>query len=315
MKSYRTATAWQQVNACIPASIRMSEQELPEESTFAWRNSQIHVERFRNPASKIKLLMHHGVGTNGRLLSMIVGAPLARLGYEVIAVDMPLYGMTENGEKTVSYDDWVDVSRQFIAAEYAADPRPIVLYGLSAGGMLSYHVAALETRVKGIVGMCFLEPRDIDVLTSISKFPLPGLMERLGGFLVGLLGRSPLKNLRVPMKLVVKMSALCNHPQAQAVLINDAASGGNSVPLGFLASLFAYQPAVEARQFKHCPVLWTQPDEDLWTPLLSSSTFFDELGCPKRLVMLEDAGHYPVEERGLKTLHKAMDEFLRELAP
>lgn len=311
MKLYADTAIWKQVNELIPALLRMTATELPEESFFPWRSSQIHVERFRNPESKVKLLMHHGVGTNGRLLSLIVGVQMARLGYEVIAVDMPLYGMTLNNEKTVTYDDWVDVSRKFIDAEYARDPRPIVLYGLSAGGMLAYHVAALEKRVRGIVGMCFLEPRDIDVLVSISKFPLPGIMERVGGFLVGLLGRSPLKNVRIPMKIVVKMSALCNHPQAQALLINDPVSGGNSVPLGFLASLFAYQPEVEARDFRRCPVLLTQPDDDRWTPLLSSARFFDELACPKQLVMLEGAGHYPMEEVGLKTMHKAIDDFLQ----
>ncbi|CQA12862.1 Uncharacterised protein [Mycobacteroides abscessus] len=35
--------------------------------------------------------------------------------------------------------------------------RPIVLYGLSAGGMLAYHVAAKAPRdtVRGIIGMHF----------------------------------------------------------------------------------------------------------------------------------------------------------------
>lgn len=39
--------------------------------------------------------------------------------------------------------------------------RPIVLYGLSAGGMLAYHVAARVKPgvVKGIVGMTFLDQR------------------------------------------------------------------------------------------------------------------------------------------------------------
>jgi hypothetical protein len=30
-------------------------------------------------------------------------------------------------------------------------------YGLSAGGMLTYHVTALNIKVKGIIGMTFLD--------------------------------------------------------------------------------------------------------------------------------------------------------------
>jgi alpha-beta hydrolase superfamily lysophospholipase len=116
------------------------------------------------------------------------------------------------------------------------------------------------------------------------------------------------------MKAVTKMSALCNHEQAQALLINDPISGGNAVPFSFLASLFSYRPAVEPQDFDHCPILLTQPDDDRWTPLLSSSRFFDDLACPKSLVMLEDAGHYPMEVAGLKTLHKAMDDFLKAVS-
>jgi esterase/lipase len=58
-----------------------------------------------------------------------------------------------------TYDDWVQIANDFINYELEQDPRPIVLYGLSAGGMLAYHVAALKKKVKGIVGMTFLDQR------------------------------------------------------------------------------------------------------------------------------------------------------------
>lgn len=49
----------------------------------------------------------------------------------------------------------------FLAHEQSRDDRPIVLYGLSAGGMLTYRVAAKapEGAVRGIVGMTFLDQR------------------------------------------------------------------------------------------------------------------------------------------------------------
>ena len=180
MKTYNTSTLWKQINEFLPEDIRITEDVKPTESTFAWRNSTIHVERFANPNATARILMHHGVGTNGRLLSMITGAPLARMGYEVMAVDMPLYGMTENNESLITYEDWLDVSLKFIDAEYQRDDRPIFLYGLSAGGMLVYHVAAMEPRVKGIIGMCFLDMLNPEVARIISKFPMPRISEALG---------------------------------------------------------------------------------------------------------------------------------------
>ena len=311
MKMYETSTIWKQINEFLPDDIGITDEVMPTESSFAWRNSTIHVERFENPKSKVRILMHHGVGTNGRLLSMITGAPLARMGYEVTAIDMPLYGMTENNESLITYEDWLDVSLKFIDAEYQRDDRPIILYGLSAGGMLTYHVAALEPRIKGIVGMCFLDLLNPDVAKIISKFPMPGFSEAVGGFFVQLLAKTPLNKMYIPIRHMVKMTALTNLPKAQEILINDKGSGGSSVPLAFFASIMSYQAAIPPEQFTNCPVLLTQPDEDNWTPLSASAEFFDRLACEKHLVMLKDCGHYPLEAEGLRMMHQAIDKFAK----
>lgn len=74
----------------------------------------------------------------------------------------PSYGVTKvNPKATVTYADWVDLGCEVVKTEAAKAPgRPIVLYGLSAGGMLAYHVAArVPLLVKGIVGMTFLDQR------------------------------------------------------------------------------------------------------------------------------------------------------------
>nr|WP_275423095.1 alpha/beta hydrolase [Leisingera sp. MMG026] len=314
MKTYETSGTWKQINRFLPEDIGITADVKPAESEFPWRKSSIHLERFANPESPVRLLLHHGVGTNGRLLSMIAGAALARRGFEVTAIDMPLYGMTENNERLVTYEDWIDISLKFIDAEYQRDPRPIVLYGLSAGGMLTYHVAALEPRVRGIIGMCFLDLRDSEVDQIISKFPLPAISEAVGGFVLGLLSKTPLKRMYLPLRYLVKMSALTNPPEAQAILIKDKTWGGSSVPLAFLTSTMGYKAAVPPEKFTSCPVLLTQPDEDHWTPLMASAKFFDKLACEKHLVMLKGAGHYPLEEEGLRQMHDAIDKFLKAVA-
>ncbi|PRC55032.1 alpha/beta hydrolase, partial [Mycobacterium sp. ITM-2017-0098] len=64
-------------------------------------------------------------------------------GVDVLAPDLPLYGDTvEPDPSRVRYDDWVDLLCDLVRAERAADPRPLVLFGASMGGMLAYEVAA-----------------------------------------------------------------------------------------------------------------------------------------------------------------------------
>ena len=55
------------------------------------------------------------------------------------------------------------MGNDFVNVELERDSRPVFLYGLSTGGMLTYHVTALNKKVKGIVGMTFLDQRNQQV--------------------------------------------------------------------------------------------------------------------------------------------------------
>jgi len=108
-----------------------------------------------------------GVGTNARQMSLLVGLPLARkYGFHSLALDCPGYGVTQVAPKSkVTYSDWVDLVDAFVDAQTRRQlnegrgTRPIVLFGLSAGGMLAYQVAARNANVKGVIGMTFLDQR------------------------------------------------------------------------------------------------------------------------------------------------------------
>ena len=91
---------------------------------------------------------------------------------------MPSYGLTQVAEETVvTYEDWIAAGCALIDTEHAKDPRPIVLYGLSAGGMLTYHIACQRPIVRAIVGMTFLEMSNPDVRDASSSSPF---ISRLG---------------------------------------------------------------------------------------------------------------------------------------
>ena len=274
----------------------------------------MHLDCYRNPQAAIKVILLHGVGTNGRQMSMILGRPLAQRGYETVAIDMPEYGMTKVAPGTlVRYDNWVQAGCDLVAAELARDARPIVLYGLSAGGMPAWHIAQRSKQVRAIVGMTFLDQQSQQVRDETA---LNVLMSRVGGALVQWGARSPLKRLRLPMRLASKMHALVNDPAALRVWLRDRRSAGNAMTLAFLSSYLNFRPETAPEDFDCCPVLLTQPAADRWTPLHLSQPFLRRITrVPVSTVILEGAGHYPLEQPGLTQMVEAIDAFYRQAAP
>jgi alpha-beta hydrolase superfamily lysophospholipase len=309
--SYAEQTQWQAIQAFLPPSYRIDASNAPQEEYWSWHGHQVHLDRFVNPAAPAKVILFHGVGTNGRQMSTIAGLPLARQGLETVAIDMPTYGETKvaAGAK-VRYDTWVELASDFIEHEHTRDPRPIFLYGLSAGGMLTYHAAALNGHVAGIIGMTFLDQREAHVREQTALFPLMG---RLGIPLIHALARTPLAGLKMPMWLASKMHTLVNDRAALKACLKDRTSAGNWATLSFLSSYLGYAPAIEPEAFKVCPVLLTQPAADRWTPLSLSQPFLQRLNHVQVTThLLDNAGHYPLEEPGLEQMNAAILAFVRE---
>ncbi|GAB3385676.1 alpha/beta hydrolase [Amycolatopsis echigonensis] len=308
---YRDQQAWRDLQQFLPERLRLTDATAPEEDFWDWRGHRVHLDRYLNPDAKAKVVLHHGVGTNGRQMSLILGAPLARRGFETVALDNLGYGLTQvKPGTTPSYDDWVDLVVDFLAYEQSRDDRPIVLYGLSAGGMLTYHVAAKAPRgtLRGIVGMTFLDQRDRRVRDETSHDKLTA---RAGVQLMGLLAKTPLASAKYPMSLASKMSALANDPDAMKVLMKDRTSAANWVSVRFLDSYANYTPAAEPPDFDACPVLLTQPAEDRWTPHHLSVPVLSRITkVPVDTVLLDNAGHYPLEDPGLQQMEDAIADFV-----
>lgn len=308
---YRDQRAWRELQSYLPDRLRLTDATAPTEEFWAHRGHRVHLDRYVNRDAPAKVVLHHGVGTNGRQMSLIVGAPLARRGFETVALDNLGYGLTQVAPGTVpSYDDWVDLVVDFLAYEQARDDRPIILYGLSAGGMLTYHVAAKAPKgtLRGIVGMTFLDQRGQKVRddTAHDKF-----ISRVGAPVMRAFAGTPVAGMRFPMTVASKMSALVNDEGALRVMTADRTSGGNWVPIKFLDSYLNYSPAVQPDDFDACPILLTQPAEDRWSPLELSQPVLSRIGkVPVTTVLLTNAGHYPIEEPGLRQMEDAIADFV-----
>ena len=311
--SYRKQQAWRDIQAFLPEDYRIPEGEEPAEEWWNHLGHRIHLDTYRNPDAPVRVILLHGAGTNGRQMSTILGRPLARRGFETIAIDMPTYGVTHVRPRgIVRYDDWVRIGSDLITRERLKDKRPIVLYGLSAGGMETYHIASINKKVAGIVGMTFLDMGDARTRLKTAHDWVSGT---LGSPAMRALGLTPAKRARIPMSLVSKMTALVNDADALKVCLADPTSAGNRVSLAFLDSYLNYSPAMRPEDFDVCPVLLTQPAADRWTPLALAESFLKRITkVPVETVMLENAGHYPLEQPGLDQMVEAIASFCHRVA-
>nr|VFJ51913.1 MAG: Lysophospholipase, alpha-beta hydrolase superfamily [Candidatus Kentron sp. DK] len=319
---YTDQPAWQDIQAFLPRERHLTPETTPVERFWDWRGHRIHLDRLERKDSPVRIILFHGVGSNGRQMSMTIGAPLFQLGYDVAAIDMPPYGLTRAAPRArITYEDWVALAVDFIRAGSAGDDRPFFLYGLSAGGMLTYHVAARmaseETagagRIIGIGGTTFLDQRERMVRDRSARNLF---MSRIGTPFAHLVARTPLAGLKLPMRLVSKMHRLVNDPDALRILLKDKTSAGSWASMAFLSSYLRYRPTREPEAFDACPILLTQPGADNWTPLVLSEVFLARVRqAPVKVVMLNGASHYPMEEEALARLTEAVDGFIRKRMP
>lgn len=307
-KVYERIPVWEEIQGYLPESNRIKSENKPEEIWWQWGNNAIHIDHYPNPAGKVKVILLHGVGGNGRLLSF-VGVPLHRAGYEVLAPDLPGYGLNEIRDSKVTYGQWIQMVYDLVSAEKARDDRPVVLFGLSAGGMLAYQVACLHEGVSGLIATCILDQRYPEVRQGSAINPFMG---RIAIPLIKTLN-AVCPVMKLPMKMLAKMRAIVNDEAFLKLLLRDRTSSGVRVPISLVYSLMTTSPAIEPEEFNRCPFLLVHPEKDKWTPVKLSRMFFDRLSCKKQLVMLENAGHFPLEQPGIGQLEEAFLGFLGEL--
>lgn len=309
-KSYTEQDAWKKLQMRMPENYRLDQSNQPQEYFWQWKDNQIHVDYYPRPNAPAKVILLHGVGTNGRQMSLVLGHPLAEAGYETMSLDLLGYGLSQYpAKRKIRYDDWIQLVSDFVDTEAKKDARPIFLYGLSAGGMLTLHVAMQNKNIKGIIGMTFLDQQYPDIKNGTMRFSFLSPIT-LPGMKIG--AKTPFGNVPVPMSLVSKMYALTNDKEALKIMLNDRTSAGNSMTIKFLNSYMNYQPKYDISSFTQCPVLLTQPAEDHWTPLNLSKPVMNRLVVPHQIVMLPKGGHYPVEAEALEQLKKSSIEFIQQ---
>jgi alpha-beta hydrolase superfamily lysophospholipase len=304
-----TEVYWKKYQRFFPEELRINDNNLPSEEWWGWNNYHIHLDRMSVSGSKIKVILIHGAGGNGRLL-----APYARMlqvhGYDVVSPDLPPYGLSYTESlKSMDYRDWIKIITEFIEQEFKRDGKPIVLLGASIGGMLAYHAASMSKQVKGLIVTTFVDTSNQKVRDQIAPNKV---ISRLGKFTMDSFP-FVLDSFRIPVSKVSRMKLITNNLDLTKLIMNDPRSAGTRIPLRFLRTFLNMKSMIEPEYFDICPILLIHPEVDPMTPFNLSESFYKRLQCKKRCVILEGAGHFPIEQPGVEQMKIAVLNFLIEI--
>jgi len=300
---------WKQYQRFFPKEMQLNEDHLPVEEWMGWNGVQIHLDRMPAPQSKLKVIFIHGAGGNGRLL-----APYARglqnNGYEVVSPDLPPYGLSYTSSiDSLGYQLWVDILVELINRELKRDGKPVVLIGTSVGGMLAYNAAVQSNKVKGLIATTFVDTSHANVRDQLAPNKL---ISRLGKFAMD---QFPflLDSVQISVTHVSRMNLITNNAELTNLIMNDTHAAGTKIPLRLLRTFLNMKPLVQPEYFDVCSVLLVHPECDPMTPYSISKPFFDAIKADKEQVILEGAGHFPIEQPGLNQMNAAVLSFLRKI--
>jgi alpha-beta hydrolase superfamily lysophospholipase len=303
--TYQESSTWQLYQPYFPESMRLTAETMPREEWWSWRGLDVHLDRAASPNAKLKVIVLHGAGAYGRVMSP--AAVLAqRYGYATVAPDLPGYGLTKVDSERLDYQLWIDCVVDLIDAEIARDGLPVVLFGVSLGGLLAYQAAAQSKKIVGLMATTLADLREPEVRRDFARLPALGT---LGLSLLDTFAFAT-DGLPLPIAWVSKMDEISNDPSLSRICKTDPLGGGSWVPARFLRTLMTSTPALEPEEFDVCPVLLAHPGVDRMTDIAASRRFFERLRCEKRMVILEGASHMPTEHPGVDQLEAAVLQFL-----
>jgi alpha-beta hydrolase superfamily lysophospholipase len=235
-----------------------------------------------------------------------LAVPLVKYGFTVICPDLPGYGFSEY-KGMVTYKSWVDVG-DYIVKNEIKNGKNIFLMGLSAGGMLAYNISCINN-ISGLIVTNILDNRKQEVIKYSAKNKI------IGVYGIKIMHKMPffIKKIKVPIKMVTNMSGIVNNRNVLKLLLKDKTGAGNNISINFLLTMMSYIPLLEAEQFNKIPVLLAHPENDKWTPLHISELFFDKINSIKYKIILENAGHFPIEEPGINQLISGIIDFINKV--
>lgn len=299
MGSYQSNQSWQEIQSFLPLRNRLTEDIHLKEERIYCGEIQIHCDVYQPSYFKGTLILFHGVCGNGRLMSFLA-VPFYRLGYRVICPDMPLYGYTETA-KTITYQDWLDCAKEVVRYYHIENT---FLFGTSLASMLAYQIGEACKEVSGVMTTCLLDLNNEAICNEILN---GSMMDR---WLISNSLPKLLKRKKVKIDTILSLDGICNNDEILDRMLKDKHAAGNKVPLDFLRTLF--HPELPNPSTYSVPLLLMHPEKDRWIDFSYSEQLYHHIQGRKRMVLIEGAGHFPIEAIGLSQIQLEMLKFMKE---
>ncbi|WP_227287768.1 alpha/beta hydrolase [Boseongicola sp. H5] len=300
MNIYEGSPSWSRYRDILTSRFDIHFEREPIETWRSIRGHEIHIDEWWPEGSENgTLILVHGAGGNGRVLSPF-GAFAAKLGWRVIAPDLPGYGLTKTAKSfRWDYEEWPAV-----VAELAdACAGPVVLMGLSLGGMTAVFAAESSHNVSGVVATTLLDMGDPGIFIRAARWPWLGLATLAGFRLMPWI----VDRLAMPLWLIAPMSKMTGDAAMRNYFSTDILLGQLRVPSRFFRTIHARKAATI---HLHCPLLLLHPGADVWTPTALSKPAFGRVDGDKRLRELTNGSHLPLEQPAFKELQDEVGAFL-----
>lgn len=303
MKSFRNIRSWTEYRTILAEEFGITLTQEPAESCRLVRGHRIRIDEWSpsGPANGTVMLVHGG-GGNGRILAPLA-EPVAELGWRVIAPDLPGYGLSEpapgfKGE----YGEWPAVLAEIADAE----PGPLVMMGLSMGGLTAFLAAQTSGKVSGVIATTLLDLSDRDIFIRAGRWKWLGRLSLFGMTAAPWL----FDQIAMPLSLATPLAAMSGNRRLQAYFRKDPLIGAGWKPARFFRTVHNHR--VESWAL-HCPLLLVHPGKDTWTPTELSLSVFEKINAAKRFVELSNGSHLPVETPAYRELIAEVTNFLNEI--
>lgn len=309
MKSYSNFKFWRDDLAkFISKKNTISEKTFPIEEEFNWNTWWIHLDRYKGEGKKTKVILVHGLGTNGRLMS-IYAVPLNKAGYEVLIPDLPGFGLSDFEKHKITYEHWVSCISDLVKAEKSKDGSEIVVLGIGTGGIFAYDIASRNKEVSGLAVTAFV---DFNNRAHIEKMFKNKFIWKNLDKIVDFLHKFE-KDTQINISKIIKYENLTSQYSFSKKLTKDRLSGAKKVSVKFIYSLLNYKTRISPENFKTSKVLLMIPEQDVFTSTSLTEEFYEKLTCEKRKVVLEKSGHIPFETPGIRQLEENLIGFLEQI--
>jgi pimeloyl-ACP methyl ester carboxylesterase len=303
MQTYETTPSWQRYLKLLDERFGIRIERKPVETWRQLRGHMVHVDEWQPSKQKGTLILVHGGGGNGRILAPC-GDVAASLGWRALAPDLPGYGLTKPAPGfRWDYNEWPAV----VAALADETEGPVVLMGLSVGGMTAVFAAEEARQVRGVIATTLIDMGDPAIFVRTARWRWLGEACLLGFRLAPWIA----DRIALPLRLAAPMHAMSSDPEMQDYFVRDALLGGMRVPARFFRTMHGRKALMPSPR---CPLLLVHPGADAWTPTELSRSAFDRIQGEKEMLELTNGSHLPAESPAFDELRTHVARFLSCIA-